>query len=252
MMRTTALLTLLVLLTLPLQPAFAEEEPVRTAKDILKDLKDRDRGVKLLAIAECGETQDTATTTQLTKMLKEKDFEVRAAVIEALAARKAASDQKRAATALAHRLAPLSKGAANVEEYLAVIAALDTLAQPCSIRALLDMEIEEDQETAKARIMAVAKVPSKEAIDALIAFASKGRNRGTNNQREFATKALQAATGQKFNRDMDKWRSWWKEHRDTFDFEMMKAERDEQRRAEEERRAQREERDRRREERRRE
>jgi HEAT repeat protein len=241
-------------------PAFAlpeeEEEAERTPKDVVKDLKDRDRGVKLLAVAECAEYQDSAVGTQLTKMLKDKDFEIRMAVIDALAHRTGEADQKRGAQALASRLKPLSVKLSDAEEYEAVIDALAELAQPVSIKALIDMKLEEPEATALARLMAVAEVPHQDAIDALIKVGSKGRNRGTNNQRAAATKALRHATGQKFNRDMDKWREWWRENRDTFDFKLMKeqraaaeAERAEREARQEEKQRQREEKRKKREER---
>ncbi len=209
----------------PIVLATDEEPPPRTAKDVVKDLKDRDRGVKLLAIAESSEFQDAAVTSQLVKMVKEKDPEVRMAVIEALGNRKAEAEKKRAAAALAPRLKVLTGKVLVAEEYEAVIGALRKLAQPVSIKALLDMKVEEDPATALARLMAVAEVPRREAIDALIRFGSKGRNRGSNHQREYTARALRYATGQKWGRDMDKWRQWWRENRDTFDFEMIREER---------------------------
>ncbi len=224
-MKLTQLLSGLLMLVIVVSLAFGQEEGERTAKNVVKDLRDRDRGVKLLAIAECAEFPDSTIGVQLTKMLKDKDFEVRMAVVDALSKRKSDADRKRAAQALSARLKPLAGKLQTAEEYEAVIDALGKLAQPLSIKSLLDMTIEEERSTALARLMAVAEIPHKDAIDALIQFGSKGRNRGTNNQRDSTVKALRRATGQKFNRDMDKWRAWWRENRDTFDFKMMKEER---------------------------
>lgn len=249
-MRTICLLVVLSAVLAAPALAMPEEEPERTAKDVVKDLKDRDRGVKILAITECAEFQDSAIATQLTGMLKDKDFEIRLAVIDALAMRESDADKKRAAAALAPRLAPLTGKLQDAEEYEAIIDALAKLAQTCSIKALMDMKIEEDQTTAEARLMAVAEVPHKDAIEALIQFGSKGRNRGSNNQRQLTMKALRHATGQKFNQDMDKWREWWKENRDTFDFKMMKDQRDADTAEAAERKARQEEKRRKREEKR--
>ena len=51
-MNLTSLICGLLVLVLATSISFAEEEAERTAKDVVKDLKDRDRGVKLLAIGE--------------------------------------------------------------------------------------------------------------------------------------------------------------------------------------------------------
>ncbi len=250
-MKLKPLFSGLIVLLLLSSLAIAEQEAERTAKDVLKDLKDRDRGIKILAIAECAQFPDASIGTQLTKMLKEKDFELRMAVIDALKAREDKTDRRRAAQALAARLKPLTGKLQDAEEYEAVIDALGHLAQPCSIKALLDMKTEEDKATAQARLMAVANIPSKDAVEALIQFGSKGRNRGSNNQRVFTAKALQHATGQKFGKDMDKWRAWWRENRDTFDLKMMKAQREAEAAKQAEREARQEEKRRRREEKRR-
>jgi hypothetical protein len=249
-MKTSHLVCGLLLLALTCSLAYAEEEQERTAKDVVKDLKDRARGIKLLAIAECAEFQDPAIASQLTKMLKEKDFELRLAVIDALAGRESDADQRRAAQSLAPRLKPLTGKLQDAEEYEAIIDALAELAQPSSIKALLEMKLEEDQATAGARLMAVAEVPHKDAVEALIQFGSKGRNRGTNNQRKLAAKALQHATGQKFGHNMDKWRQWWRDNRDTFDFKMLKEQRAAEAAEQAEREARQEEKRRKREEKR--
>jgi hypothetical protein len=225
-MKLTRLLFALVVFVGATGVAVSQEAEERTAADVVNDLQDRDLGVVLAAIAEAEALQDPAVSSQLTKMLKEKDREVRVAVIGALAGREAEADRKRAAQTLAARLKPLTGKAAEAVEYETVIGALAKLAQPCSIKALLDMTIEESRATALARLMAVAEVPHHDAIEALIQFGSKGRNRGTNNQHESAANALRHATGQRFGRDMDKWRAWWRENRETFDAKAFKEERE--------------------------
>jgi hypothetical protein len=67
------------------------------------------------------------------------------------------------------------------------------------------------------RLRAVANVPSADAIEALIAYGSRGR-RGSHARAQTA-RALQYATGVKIGGDPDKWRDWWRENKDSFDFE---------------------------------
>ena len=233
--------------------AFADEDPgappTRDPKELVKALKERERGVKLAALKDSLTVHDPAITGELLKLMKSDDREIRLAAIHALSTREGAEKTK-AARALAARLKPLGARISEAEEYVFVIGALKELADPATIDELLSFDVNEDRETAKARLMAAAEVLRPEAVDALIAFASKGRNRGTNGQKDSAIQALRRATGQNLGSDPDKWRLWWKDARDRFDFDALKADREEEERLTEEKEARRAERERRREERR--
>ena len=67
-------LGLLVLLTIPAL-AFAEEEriPVRDAKAIVADLKSNDLDTRVAAVEESRQCHDRSVTSQLVRMLKDKD-----------------------------------------------------------------------------------------------------------------------------------------------------------------------------------
>ncbi len=239
-----------MLLCLLAAPALAEGE---TARDLVKRMKDSDPSVRLSAVAEAEEVPDASITNQLVVLLADKDAVVRTAAIEALRVRPTAEERKKAAAGLAVRLKPLSAKLADEEEYLLAISALHDLAEPCAIKALLDIEPTEERDSALQRMMAVANIPRPEAVEALIAFLAKGVNRHTG-QREYAARALRYATGKDFGgRDPDVWRSWWNDAKASFDFEAAAARRaedqarkDEQARRKEEARAKREERERKR------
>jgi hypothetical protein len=255
MIRTTLLL--ITLLAVVATPALAGREgPPRGVTEVLKDLKGKDREARLAALDEARELQDKAISSQLLKMSKDRDLEVRLAAVDALRDRSAKADRLRAAQTLAGRLAALAGKVEHEEEYRLTISVLHDLAQPVAIRALLDLDVEEDPETARERLMAVANVPHADAIEGLIAFAAKGRKRGRNQQRQLAFQALRYATGQKFPADPDAWRSWWNEVKRDYDFTLAAARREELRekereklRRQEERRQRQEERQRQREER---
>ena len=101
---------------------------------------------------------------------------------------------------------------------------------------------ETDREIASARLMAVSNVCSAEAVDGLISFAAKGR--GMNRLKDLARKALKDATGADVRGGADEWRAWWKENKKDFDFEAVRAAREEaaaKRKAKEEKKRQRKE-----------
>jgi len=64
--------------------------------------------------------------------------------------------------------------------------------------------------------MAVANVPSKEAIERLIQYGYKDR-RGAGRTRDLATKALAYATQEKVKGGIEGWRKWWSDNEKSFD-----------------------------------
>jgi hypothetical protein len=205
----------IVALLLFASPLLADSD---LSKELVKKMKDADPNVRLQAVMDAEEVPEASITSQLIALLGDKDGVVRSAAIEALRVRPVATERKKAAAALAARLKPLAKRLAEEEEYTQVISALHDLAEPVSIKALLDMDPEVEQDTARQRLFAVANVPSAEAIEGLIDFLARGINRRTG-QRQFAAQALRYATGKQYGNDPDQWRSWWKDARATFDFE---------------------------------
>jgi hypothetical protein len=217
----TPLLTILCLLILAGGLLAREEEPAapRAVKDVLKDLKDRDRTVRLEASEEARGFQDATVTAQLVRMIKDKDLEVRLTVMDVLRDREDRKCRNLAARALSSRLPALGSKVDHEEEYVLAISVLHDLAQPCAVKLLMDFDIEESQETSKARLMAVGNTPCAAAIDSLITFLSKGRQRGRNQQRQACVAALKYATGQSYGNDPDKWRDWWHDVKANWDFQ---------------------------------
>jgi hypothetical protein len=227
-------------------PLLADSE---LSKELVKKMKDSDPDVRLKAVMDAQEVPEAAVTVQLASLLADKDGVVRSAAIEALRLRPVPAERKKAATALAGRLKALSKKLSDEEEYTLVISALHDLAEPVSIKALLDIDPEEERDTARQRLFAVANVAAADAIEGLIDFLAKGINRRTG-QRQFAAQALRYATGKQYGHDPDQWRSWWKDAKATFDFEAAAdrrsqdaARKEEKARQQEEAKAQREQRE---------
>jgi HEAT repeat protein len=178
----------------------------------------------------------------LVSLLSDDDSSLRMSVIDALGHRESPEDRRKAASALAGHLPKAARKANSDVEVIATAQALGTLAQPASIDALLaDIELGTPPDVVEARLMAVAQVPSADAIDSLITFLAKqGRGKG-GPQREACRGALREATGENLGNDPDVWRAWWKDAKKGFDFEaaarrraderQRKAEADEKRRA---------------------
>ena len=236
-----------IALSLILYPAAAEDrveaELKASAKALAEQLASKEPGVRAEALKAAATNQHALVTTPLIKLLKDKDFATRVAALNALGTREHASERKKAAKAVASRLSKLSSKPETRTELLQAIDALHNLAHPTSIKPLLDnLTKETDREIARARLMAVANVSSPEAIDGLINLAAKGRN--MNRLKDLVRAALKDATGENVRGGADEWRAWWKENKKDFDFESVRAAREEakaKREAKEEKKRQRKE-----------
>jgi len=191
---------------------------VAAAEDLPARLASSDSDEVIAACREAAGSDDSALLAPLIRLLKHKNPAVRRAAIEALGLRKDADGQKRAAQALAQRIAPLAKDGEDKEECLAVTAALHDLAQPVALKALLDgIGWDDDQEIARARMRAAANIPTKDAVEELLHLASAGRRGGARWRTQAALEALRYATQQKVDGGVEGWRRWWSENERTYD-----------------------------------
>lgn len=218
-MRASHLISLVVLLFAPFASAGEEAELKQrkeAAKLIAKKLASKNPEEVFTGLHEAAQNQDPVLTSPLTKLLKNKNPALRYGAIETLATRELGAEQRKAARSLSARLKPLAAKEQDREELMKVISALHDLAQESTIKALLDSKNDEDRDVRQARAMAVANVPSKEAIERLIQYGYKDR-RGTGRTRDIAVKALQYATGLKNQGGIEGWRKWWSENEKNFD-----------------------------------
>ncbi len=219
----------------PVPPA-KPEPPKAEPATVLGLLKSKEPSDRLAGARDARSAQDDSLVAPLIALLGDPDSETRRAAIDALGARESSGSVKRAAASLASHLGRLGKKAeAEVEaEIIATANALGTLAQPSSVDVLLsDIAVETAPDVVKARLLAVANIPTAEAIEGLIAFLAR-RGRGANDlQGHHARAALKWATGESRGVDPDVWRSWWKDAKKEFDFKAA-AERRAKARAEQE------------------
>jgi hypothetical protein len=197
----------------------APQTPEEKAKELaafVQSLKAESSDARLAAVKAAKTRQEEALLAPLTRLLKDDDPTIRLAAVEALGARVDAAQKRKAGDALALRMKALVDKT-EPDELLAVLAALHDLAQPSTMKALLDdITVHTDGAIVRARLHAVANIPTLDAIDALIEFASKGRNKGSGGQRELALDALHYATDIKLP-NLDQWHIWWAANRRTFD-----------------------------------
>jgi hypothetical protein len=204
----------------PAPPAKPEPPKPEPAK-LLELLKSKEASDRLAAAKDARSVQDDRLVAPLVGLLGDADAGVRRAAIDALGARESPETARKAASALASHLGRLGKKAGSeVEaEVIGTADALGTLAQPSTVDALLTgIDADTAPAVVKARLMAVANVPTAEAIEGLLEFLAK-EGRGANDlQGHHCRAALKWATGESRGIDPDAWRSWWRDARKTFDF----------------------------------
>ena len=205
-----------LLLALFTAPLAAEDDPRAAAADIAKRLNAPEDDLRIEALREAATNQESSLVAPVAKLLKDDNPAVRAAAVEALVLRQTAADRRKAALALAARLKPLEKREEDADELSKVVQALHDLAQEASMKALLDMDFDEERALVRERLMAVANVPSKEAVDRILQAGSRGR-RGQQGRRATAVAALRYATQEDVGGGIDEWRAWWNDNKATFD-----------------------------------
>lgn len=225
-------------LLLPAAAATAQEgrPPAKdappTVASIVEDLKSDNADTRRAAAEKAAADPSPELTAPLVRALSDGDLQVRIEVITALARRTEDRARRTAAEALVARLSrPAVKD--DPLESARLVEALHDLAQPLSIKPLLEGIREESTlDDVKARLRAVANVPSAEAVEALIRFgASRGRSgRGVwaGALRLALVYALRVDVG---GADPDHWRAWWREHEKGFDFAAAAADRAREREA---------------------
>jgi hypothetical protein len=207
-------------------------------EDIAGRLASDDSSAVIEACREAAASDEPALTAPLTRLLKHDNPAVRKAAIEALALRRPAEERKKAAQALALRIAPLAAKEETKEECLAVVNALHDLAQEVALKPLLDgIGPDDDRDIARARMRAAANIPSKEAIEELIHLGSAGRRGGAQWRVAAVVDALRYATQERVEGSIEAWRHWWTENKKTFDADIAANKRADARLRETERRA---------------
>jgi hypothetical protein len=206
-------------------------------EDLASRLGSDDASALVEACREAATSEEPALTAPLVRLLKHDNPAVRRAAIEALALRKPAEEKRKAAQALALRIAPLAAKEEGKEESLAVVQALHDLAQPVALKALLDgIGPDDDRDLTRARTHAAANIPSKEAIEELIHLGSAGRRGGAQRRTASVIEALRYATQERVEGGIEAWRQWWTDNRRTFDVDVAANKRADARLREQERR----------------
>jgi hypothetical protein len=209
--------TLAAALAIPQPPRLGAEEPraVRDPGAVAAALASADREQRQAAAEEAKELQHPDLLAALLKAAKDEYRSVREPVWKALATRQPAADKAKAARAVETRLRELDRKPDSPDELAVVIQALHDLAQPSSIAPLLEGVVPTTETpVALARFKAVGNIPSKEAIEALLGHAQRGRGGATH--RAGALQGLAYATGMRLP-NLDAWLRWWSDAKRTWD-----------------------------------
>jgi hypothetical protein len=215
----TALLLGALALAPDAQPAAAGEAPAgdapATADEVAADLRAADAAVRAAACDAAVRVPGDIVLKALVRCLEDVTIEVRQGAIRALGARTVPAEARKASSGLLARLA--RKGVPE-DERLRLLRALHDLARPEAVRPLLaaiDRDMPDDE--VAARLLAVANVPTDEAIERLVQFLDRGHRAESRADRDAAMRALRYATGQRFGREADAWRAWWREVENGYD-----------------------------------
>jgi hypothetical protein len=201
--------------------ADAAADAQKAAAALVERMGSADAETKKKAFGDALDVQHALVTAALVKSLNDPDQATRTAAIAGLAARNDEAGKKAADAGLSSRLERIVKKAELASERLALISALGHLAQPSALKALTaetGFDVPDDE--LRARLLAVANLPCKEAVEAIIKFAlTSGRaGDGQDERRRTAAAAFSSATGQDMGHDAIKMKNWWKEHEKDFDF----------------------------------
>lgn len=206
-----------------------EASPDRQAPDVaalVAGLASEDREKRQASAEAACEVQHPDLLPALLKAAKDEYRSVREPVWKALGARSPQPEKAKAARAVETRLRELDRKPESPEEVAVVVQALHDLAQRSSIDPLLEgLGPTTEAPLALARLRAVANVPDKAAIEALLNYAQRGR--GGDAHRAAARQALTYATGLRLA-NLDAWLRWWSDAKRTWDPDEAAAARAEQ------------------------
>jgi len=208
-----------LILLLGAAPLLAEEKAeseTEAAKSILDQLASSEDQTVLNGLLEASGNQSKTLTSPVCKLLRHKNPAVRQSAIEVLGGRSDLGCQKKAASALIARVEPLAEKEEDKAECEKVLKALHDLAQPATIKPLLSLKSTLPKEIREQAAMAVANVPTKEAVDRLIQYGYKDR-RGSGRTRDIAVRALRYATQEQMKGGIEEWRKWWSDNEASFD-----------------------------------
>jgi HEAT repeat protein len=200
------------------KPARDKEEWEKRVAGLLERLRAKDVVVRAAAARDAKDCEDPRVTAALAHALSDSDGEVRKTAARVLGTRTDDAEKKSAARALSNRLPRLDASPDLAVEQEIVVDALHDLAQPLALKVLVDgLDLDDaDLRPTERRLRAIANLPTKDAVAALIGvLAREGRGGGA--WRRAVRGALVYATGEKLGNDPDAWRAWWRKHEDTFD-----------------------------------
>ena len=215
-MLTTLCLSLLPFLPVTTQEADAAAEAEREARvaasraDLAEAVKGGEAGPLLEVLTRAGRTADAEVVAGVAGLLKHRHGEVRLGALEALRfnADPAAAD----ALLKAGKDRKLLADPASAEAYY---MALGQKADPRAVKLLAKglTGTEGGDKVVRARILALGRIRTNEAVEELYGVLVSGAGRRAHPQMRELHLALTVLTGAEVESNRNAWQRWWNDHR---------------------------------------
>lgn len=199
----------------PQDPERPTPEQVRAALAALEEgLASPEGAERTAAIRENAKVDVPAVVAKIADALDDRNGDVRLEAIDALG-------RSRRESALEALLAHHKEHRVELRKQERVLPRLLTaIARHGDARALGpltdDVQAQMLSATLRARILGIANVRTKAAVDALVALAGKVGFVEMHNHAEDFRLAMLVLTGVDKGRSIDAWKAWWKAERETF------------------------------------
>lgn len=195
----------------------AEADPKLVQAQLQQALASKEVPIVVDGLQRLGRTAADEVVKLVAKALLHKESEVQKAALQALRFNTAPSAL--AALLSANREKLLANDDTAIEFYFALGQKADAKALPILAKGL---RIDKGSKVVAARILAIGRIRSPQAVDELMQLLKSGstggkRGRGNNPHMSDLRVALAALTGQDLGGDESAWITWWGEHDEGFE-----------------------------------
>jgi methionine-rich copper-binding protein CopC len=192
----------------PVDPK-AVEKAVAALEAAFKEGKSPDR---IAAIEGAATLADPAVISRIARGLEDRDAAVQASAIEALRFLK----HPDALAALHERLQRDKKLAKDPERHAKLLKAIGQHGSPSSIALLADGGVVPDALVMRARVLALANVRTRAALEQVFALMRTGGREQIDLHMGAFRLALVRLTGTDLRDSQDDWNAWWNDHKKDF------------------------------------
>ncbi len=202
-----------------LQTSAASSQPAEELAALVRRLREAfDSGSapqKVAALRSSSLHADESVVAQVRRGLEDRDVDVRLATYDALGRN---AHESAFAALLAHQRAKRKELRTLERDLPALLTALARRGDARALPALVDdLQAQRLVATVRARILGLARIRSKAAVEALMKLADEIGFVDMHNHLEDFRLALVVLSGVDHGRSLDAWRAWWNSARGTFE-----------------------------------